>query len=296
MGKSHAADIVVPAKNPYKIVEIYPGGNQRVETGISSNIDPTKIAADIGVTIYPEDKISAMPDPKLEIGSVITVHRAPVITVTDANTTTTYRSWQKTVAGFLAEKNIELGTSDEINPPTSAEIFDGSSITITRVAITTVVETAAIPFSVTKANDPNLNWGETRVSAGTNGQEQLNYLVRRENGVEVSRTLESTQTILAPVNEIDYTGTKVTIISSVSGRATMTPVSTYVVSPNYPRGTLIRITNRANGAQIFETVNATWGTASPPAGVVLDLAPTFLSQLGCPSSGCSSVTVDEIQQ
>ncbi|MCX6810977.1 MAG: G5 domain-containing protein [Candidatus Berkelbacteria bacterium] len=298
--KSNAQEVVSSQLSvvsyPYQITEIKPSGEQNTFSGVSSNIDPIKIIPDLKVPYYPEDRISTFPDPKLGFGSTIRIERAPAITIVDWKKPKVYRSWTKNVGDLLAEKNIELGTDDKISTSVSASIFDGSTITITRVAITTVVETAPIPFSITKASDPNLLWNKTRVVAGTPGQKKLTYLVRREDGVQVSKVLQSTEVLLQPMAEVDYTGTKVVIINSVFGRATMTPVATYIVSPNFPRGSAVRITNKANGKQIFGIVNATWGTASPPDGVVLDLAPTFLSQLGCPAFGCSNVVVDEIQQ
>jgi hypothetical protein len=200
------------------------------------------------------------------------------------------------VAELFKEKNIELGADDKVNPSLESQIFNESQITITRVAITNVVELKPIDLQIQEKEDPNLNYGKKRVEAGARGEKKLTYRVRREDGEEVSRTLLTTEITKQPVTQINYTGTKVTVLSSVSGRATMTPVSGYVVSPNYRRGTLIRITNKSNGMKLFATVNATWGTASPPDGVVLDLAPTFLSQLKCPSHGCSSVLVEEIKQ
>ncbi|MEI6144213.1 MAG: G5 domain-containing protein [Candidatus Berkelbacteria bacterium] len=281
---------------PYQITEIKPSGEQNTISGVSSSINPIKIIPDLKVPYYPEDKISTFPDPKLGFGSTIKIRRAPVISVKDGKRSKQYRSWSTTVDGLFTEQGIEIGTDDKVSVSLSAQIFDGSTVSITRVAITNVVETKSIDFAVQEKDDPNLDYGKKRTVAGVLGEKKLTYLVRREDGDEVSRTLTNAEITKQPVTQINYTGTKVTVLSSVSGRATMTPVSTYVVSPNYPRGTLIRITNRSNGAKIFATVNATWGTASAPDGVVLDLAPTFLSQLKCPSFGCSNVLVEEIKQ
>jgi len=298
--KSQAADFAEPLsvvdKYPYQITEIAPNGSENIINGESSSFDSQKIITDLGVAYYSEDKISVFPDPKLKLGGTIKILRAPVITIKDGKKIGEYRSWAKTAGQLLLEKNVELGTDDKINVSLSAEIFNGSSITITRVAITNIVETKSIDFQTLEKEDPNLDYGKKRIDAGAKGEKKLTYRVTREDGEEVSRILLSTEVIKEPKTQINYTGTKVTVLSSVSGRATMTTASGYVVSPNYSRGTLIRITNRANGKRIFENINATWGTASAPAGVVLDLAPTFLSQLGCPSFGCSSVLVEEIKQ
>lgn len=288
------AAVIADAKFPYQIIEIKPDGSQSTISGGSSNGETAKIIADLGITLYPEDKISAFPDPKLKIGAKIKLQRAPIILVKDGKKQKEYRSWAKTAGEFLAEKNIELGVDDKANFATDSALSDGEQLIITRVAITTIIESKAIDFQIVQKDDPNLAYGRKRTETGEKGEKKLTYRVRREDGEEVERTLLNSEISKNPKNEIHYTGTKVTVLSSVRGRATMTLVSNYVVSPNYPRGTLIRITSGSKS--IIVTVNATWGTASPPAGVVLDLSQSFLSQLKCSSSGCPNVLVEEIQQ
>ena len=280
----------------YRLIEVLQNGEQRESIVKSANVDPRKIANDSDLKLYEEDRISAFPDPKLYIGSTITLVRAPKITIKDGKKVVDYHSWVSTVGELLDEKNIELGNDDKISKSTSAKISDGDYLTITRVAITNISETKSIDYKTLKKDDPNLDYGKTRTVAGVKGEKKLTYRVRREDGEEVERTLLSAEITKEPTDEIIYSGTKVTVIASVSGRATMTTVSGYVVSPNYPKGALIRITNRSNGASIIVTVNATWGTASAPDGVVLDLAPTFLSQLKCPSHGCANVLVERLKQ
>jgi uncharacterized protein YabE (DUF348 family) len=272
-----------------------PDGRTFEHSGIDESLSPRDIIIGLSLTLYPEDRVSAFPDPELGIGSTIRLERAPVIKLRDGKKDLILRSWATTAGELLAEKNIELGADDKANFRSDSRIFDGSELTIIRVAVTTVVETEKIDFKIIQRDDPNLSYGKRRIELGEKGERRLTYQVRREDGEEVSRILLLSEIIKEPKSQINYTGTKVTVLSSVSGRATMTPVSTYVVSPNYPRGTVIRITNRINGKRIIATVNATWGTASPPSGVVLDLAPKFLSELGCSSYGCSSVLVEEIK-
>ncbi|PIR27078.1 hypothetical protein COV40_02800, partial [Candidatus Berkelbacteria bacterium CG11_big_fil_rev_8_21_14_0_20_42_15] len=97
------------AAYPYEIIVIKPGGASSTFTGGSQSYDPKTIIGDLGITLYPEDKVSAFPDPKLGIGSQIKILRAPVITIKDGKKETVYRSWAATVSELLAEKNIELG-------------------------------------------------------------------------------------------------------------------------------------------------------------------------------------------
>jgi len=302
--KSNAADVggiqPITGSYPYQIIEIKPSGGAETFNGVSSNIDPVKIIPDLNIPYYPEDRISTLPDPKVGIGSVITINRAPAISIKDGKRSKEYRSWVATVGELLSEKGIELGTDDKMSPTVDAQIIDGSVVTITRVAITTIVETKLIDFQIQNKEDPNLDYGKKRVEVGEKGEKKLTYRVRREDGDEVERALLNTEITKQPVNQINYTGTKVTVLSSIRIVAkTYMPSNCSIVSANYKRGTLVRITNLANGVRIFGTVDCTWGTATADtsAGDGLDVSRAILSSLKWNGSGAGpSVLVEEIKQ
>ena len=284
----------VPQKvQPFVLEEKRPDGNTIEVSGTSGSRKLSEIVDDLDIILYPEDKLSVFPDLYMEMGGKITLLRAPKINVLDGKKKTLYRSWAGNVEDFLTEKNIILGADDKISPALETELKDATEIKINRVAKTTVIDKKLIDFKIINKDDPDLKYGKTRVDTGSKGEKELKYMVTRIDGEEVSRVLLDSNITKQVKDEIHYTGTKVTVISSVRGRVTMTPVSGYVVSSTYPRGTIIRIST--NGVSIIEKVNATWGTASPPAGVIMDLAPSFLSRLKCPSHGCSSVLVEEIE-
>jgi len=170
----------------------------------------------LGVTVYPQDRVYAFPDPSLGIGSTIKVYRAQVVTVDDATGSQSFRTWAATVGGLLTEREIDLGSKDEVTPSVDTAIALGSDpfkIAITRVAETQLVLTSSIAYSVTYQDDPTQIQGQTSVSQqGQNGVLTKTYQVRRENGVEVSRTLLSSQVTQAPVSEIVLRGTKPKVV------------------------------------------------------------------------------------
>ncbi|MEI8061157.1 MAG: G5 domain-containing protein [Candidatus Berkelbacteria bacterium] len=285
------------ASYPYQISEIKPSGGKNTISGVSSSIDPIKIIPDLKVAYYPEDKISTFPDPKLGFGSTIKIERAPVISVRDGKRSKQYRSWMITAGELFTEKGIEIGTDDKVSVSLGAQIFDGSTVSITRVAITNVVDTRPIDFAVQEKEDSNLDYGKKRVDSGIKGEKKLTYRVTREDGDEVSRVLLTTEITKQPKTQINYTGTKVTVLSSVRGTATIGPKQCSVVSANYKAGTLVRITNSANGVKVFGTVDCTWGTATAPPGIVLDLSMSVLSSLKWNGLGAGpSVLVEEIKR
>jgi uncharacterized protein YabE (DUF348 family) len=166
----------------------------------------------LGVNINPEDKVVAFPDPSLGLGSRLEVYRAQPVLISDGDNQTLVRTWAKTVGDLLNEQRISLGSQDYVQPNQQTILPLGGptfSVKVVRVSETNLVVSTLLPFSVIKQNDANLLVGVNQVSQnGSVGRRDQTYSVRRENGVEVSRTLLSDQVAVAPVNEIILVGTK----------------------------------------------------------------------------------------
>ncbi|HLC43556.1 MAG TPA: G5 domain-containing protein [Patescibacteria group bacterium] len=195
---------------PYIVDEIAPDGQEVGQySGTTTKTDQFEIATDIGAKPFPEDKFTAFPDIKMSIGSKITLYRSPSYTVIDGKKNLTLRSWTGTVGEFLTEQNIEIGADDKINFAVSTNLENEMKIVIVRVALTTIAEHKSIDFSVTKKNDNTLDKGKTKIQQkGVLGVRTLTYLVRREDGVEISRTLQKNEITTPPVTEIQIIGTK----------------------------------------------------------------------------------------
>jgi len=186
---------VVDISDPNHPVEVYYG---------RSDLDNlAEMAADLGIRLYPEDKIQVFPSPAMHLGSQIIIHRALPVEVTDAKKVTLYRTWQETVGDLLKEKQIELLGQDSVEPALEVKLTQNIKIKITRVAEVEISEREPIDYKTIKKEDIDLEKGQTRVAQkGIKGEREVIYLVRRVDGEEVSRTRKSSQVIKDPVNEI----------------------------------------------------------------------------------------------
>jgi len=249
--------------------------------------------ATLGNTHY---KLVNLVDPRFGLGGIQAVFVAPIYKVDDGGEPLACPSFFKSVGDILADCSIILANEDTVAPPLSSPA-ELNSIKITRVSVAELEQFETLPYQTKTVDDPNLERGKQKIEQeGKYGKKRLVYQVRRENGVEVSRTLLSEETIEKPQNKIVKNGTKVVVLSSVRGIATATNLSNAVVSANYKRGTLLRITNASNGVSILKTVNYTWGTADPPAGIVMDLSWSILDELKFNGKGAGpSVLVEEIK-
>ena len=236
-------------------------------------------------------------NPKNGFGGIEATFVAPKYLVNDAGKASSVQSFKRVVGDILADGGYQLAKEDIVNPPATTAMT-ANLIDITRVTVAEIEEFETLPYQTKEIEDPNIDRGVRKVTQeGKTGKKTFTYRVRRENGVEVSRDLVKTEVISKPEDKIIKIGTRVVVLSSVKGYATATNRSDAVVSANYKRGTLLRITNTANGVSIFKTVNYTWGIASAPEGVVLDLSWSILDELKYNGGGKGPmVLVEEIKQ
>lgn len=252
----------------------------------------------LNLSIDPADIVQVFPDPALGRGSKITVYRATPVEVTDWSKKRTYKTWAKTVGDFLAERSIEIGENDRLEPAANSQLKLGDDkvarVVITRVAVTEVKLKEKIAFKVVEKEDPDLPRGKNKITPGVAGERLKIYRVTRENGLEVKRELLSDEVTKEPSPELRVIGTKVIIGKSYTGRASWYKYnSTRVASDHFKRGTNLRITNLNNGKVIFVTND---GCICADTGYIVDLHPDHFTALGgtLGQGVLQQVKVDEI--
>jgi hypothetical protein len=233
-----------------------------------------------GRPYYLEDRVSAFPDPSLGLGSVITVTRAMPVVLQDGKRRYELRTWQETVEGLLHEKKIELGQEDRIGPNLANALTPNSTVVVTRVARTEVSEFETIPFRVVERQDGSLWRGETKVSqAGANGKREKRFLLIREDGELISKTLLANSVVEAVVDRIVLIGTKLKIGQTYTGKATwyQNSYGTKVATDLFKRGVELRVTNLNTGKSIIVKND---GCICGAQGVLIDLSPAYFQALG----------------
>lgn len=234
---------VVDVSDPNHPQEVYYGGANFASLAAMLN--------DLGIRIYQEDKTEVFPAPEFGFGSRINIKRALPVTIDDGGTISLRRTWQKQIKDFLLEQKIVLGDQDRIEPNQTTWLRPDIKIVITRVAETEITEEDILPFRTITRDAPNLEKGTTEVSqAGRNGLKMKTYLVRRENGQEISRTLIREEIVAKPQDKIVLKGTK--IIEIGRGIASWYDwISGLSAAHNtLPMGALVRVTNLENGQSV----------------------------------------------
>ena len=226
------------------------------------------------------------------LGSVQVKLIAPTYEIEDGPNKSTFTSFKRGVKGILDEAGIILAKEDRVEPSPN-QIAKDKKIKITRVMESEIEEFETLPYQTKEILDPNLERGLTRIDqAGSSGKRRLLYFVRRENGIEVNKNLISDEVVEKPENKIIRIGTKIVVLSSISGEASWTKGITAM--REYRRGTLIRVTNLANGKSVETRVEG-WGPQSY-TGRILDLAENEFEKIADLGSGTTNVLVEELKE
>jgi len=236
--------------------------------------------AEANLPYYPQDKISVFPDLKLGLGGLVRVERAMPVELIDGKRTYLIRTWQATLSSMLKEQGILLGEEDKITPSVETILTKDSQVQIVRVARTVVKSIESVPFKVVEKNDDSIYRGERVVSQpGKDGMLEKSFLVIREDGELVSRSLISSTYLEKPQDRIIRVGTKLKIGRTYTGKATWYDCcGTKVACDKFPKGTQIRVTNLQNGKQIIATVDGC--ICGGRTDLVVDLHPSYFTQLG----------------
>jgi uncharacterized protein YabE (DUF348 family) len=246
------------------------------------------MAADLGIRLYPEDKVQVFPSPEMHLGSQITIKRALPVVVDDAGQIIISRTWTSQVKDFLTEQKIILGEKDRINPDLTTWLRPDLRITITRVAETEIKEEEIIAYKTISKNDPNMDKGQTRVEqAGKNGTKVKTYLVRRENGVEVSRALIKEEITQESQDKIVYVGTRVVVLGQ--GMATWYDLISGMTAAHntLPRYSYVRVTAVNSGRSVVVKI-VDRGIQS---NAIIDLSADAFSQLAPLGAGIIPVVL-----
>lgn len=267
-----------------------------------SFFDVTQAAqlARLNVRVFPEDKVYAFPDPALGLGSEIRVYRAQPVLVKDGKKEKLFRTWATTVEGLAVEQGLDLGEKDVVSPARDVAIplQEGAfAMTVTRVAESELTTTTSIDFKTQYIDDETIEKGiSTTEQRGEKGVLKKMFLVRREDGVEVSRKEIKRETTKDPIAEVIRRGTK--IVHLDAGKATFYSIAGRQCGNNrftaahktLPKGTRVRVINEANGKSVVVTIDDR-GPYGP--GRVIDLSCDAFTAIASLSTGIISVKVDK---
>ena len=139
------------------------------------------------------------------------------------------------VQSALEKANIRLNNLDKVEPPTYTELTEAETITIIRVTEEFAIDETTIPFLRQTVRNESLPEGETLlIQPGVNGIQQITYRKLFENGVETSRSVFKTETLIESKPEIIMVGVQTPFMAvPLSGKlAYLTASNAWVMENN----------------------------------------------------------------
>ena len=194
----------------FRTVTIEDGGRSQTLSTAAQTVG--EALREAGITLYAADKVTPPPGAWLEPDMVIRVKRSfPVSIVVDGRTIQT-RTSSPNVLDTLAAAGIGLAGYDYTIPGPEAVLQPGDTIQVIRVTEDYEFADEPIPYqTVYQANDQMEIDTRAVLSAGVPGIKRQRIRVRYENGVEVSRAIDSEWVARPPQNEVIGYGTKIVI-------------------------------------------------------------------------------------
>jgi uncharacterized protein YabE (DUF348 family) len=169
-----------------------------------------------GVELAPKDIVQPSLESKVSEKETIKLKTAIPVEINSNGIKVQVQTAENTIEDMLdaeettlKEQGIKFDkTVDEVLPSLDSKIEGDVSVQLVKVETKDLVEKESIKFDTIVEKDANLDSSVQKVkSEGNNGEKEITYQVVYKDGVEASRNVKSTKTILEPQNEIVVKGT-----------------------------------------------------------------------------------------
>ncbi len=170
-----------------------------------------QIIESAGIKLYDEDEavITSTNDILDGVGLQVVIDRAIPVILTLFGRTSEIRTQSATVAEFLQEKNIDLGSNDKVTPDKNASIANGLAIRIWREGKQIISVDESVAFEVETIEDADRSVGYKEIQTpGENGLRSVSYEAVIQDGVEVSRSEIASILIKKPTIQTELIGVK----------------------------------------------------------------------------------------
>lgn len=191
-------------------IEIVDGSQTRSVATTEDTVGEALFSA--GVTLFLADTVTPDPGTPISAGLRIVVDRSrPVTIIADGSRIETRVSGQ-TVGAALTEAGVTLAGLDYVVPGEDEPVVPGMSLRVIRVTEDFITEEDILPFTTIYQADANLALDQRSViQAGQTGLRRRVLRARYENGIEISRALETDEQVRDPVNQIIAYGTNIVV-------------------------------------------------------------------------------------
>lgn len=156
---------------------------------LSSQRDVGAALRDAGVRLGPADRVWPSAQSPLTSGMHVYIERANRVSLKADGDVRVVYTYETSVEGVVRVAGLQLAPEDEVDPPLTATVKDGSRVVVTRVKNDLTTTEEVIPAGTVEVYDNTLPQGQKRVRQGTNGVLHKEFKVTYRDGQEVAREL-----------------------------------------------------------------------------------------------------------
>ncbi len=162
---------------------------------------------DAGIRLGPADEVYPSVATELTAGMQVEVRHAKAVSLRTGASTRVIYTHKLSLKEALAEAGFALGTDDRVEPAVEAEVFNGMSARLVRVAGQIFTEKDDIKRKTVFKPDESLADLQSRVVQGHDGVRVREFKVTIEDGIEVERKLNNESFAPEPVDTVIYYST-----------------------------------------------------------------------------------------
>lgn len=190
-------------------------GTKRIQA-VSAATTPRAIAAQVGVRVHAEDRITQANHKDVlrdyVLGTELIIERATPVNLNLYGTPVTVRTHAVTISELLKEKNVTAAGDDTITPTGDTPIKADMQIFVTRLGTKIETKSEEVANEQQIIEDANLSFGTVALrQAGSPGKKLVTYQIDLQNGKETGRKIIQEVRVLEPVPRITARGRAVSI-------------------------------------------------------------------------------------
>jgi len=200
-----------------------------------------------------------------------------------------------TAGALLRRLGVTLGPADRVEPSIIVYPAAGSAIKVVRVKEIVEKVQSKIAFNRGTEKTELLDLGIQKIkSSGVEGIRTKSYRVLYEDGKARQRTLLKNEVTKPPVDEVTLIGTRRPVLKAAtrdqSGKASWYSIAGLTAAHRtLPFGTIVRVTNLANGKQVTVTIRDRGPYAD---GRIIDLSDNAFKEIAALSTGVINVKIE----
>ncbi|MGI8427115.1 MAG: ubiquitin-like domain-containing protein [Actinomycetota bacterium] len=200
-----------------------------------------------------------------------------------------------TAGALLRELNVTIGPHDRVEPSIVAHPSAETPVKVIRVKEVVEKVSSKIPFKRVTEKSDSAELGSQKIKTkGVEGVRVRSYKTSYEDGKTNQRAFLGTEVVRESVDEVTLVGTRRPVLKAAS-RSDTGAASWYsqpglmAAHPNLPFGTVVRVTNIANGKQVTVTIR---DRGPFTGGRKIDLSDSAFKEIAPLGSGVINVKME----